>query len=40
LSTNAEIADARKSAQRFAESALNALAGIAGGVGLGAVLVP
>ncbi|MFH1418866.1 MAG: hypothetical protein ABII12_11355 [Planctomycetota bacterium] len=40
LSTNAEIADARKSAQRFAESALNALAGIAGGVGIGAALVP
>ncbi len=40
LSTNAEIADAKKSAQQFAESALNALAGIAGGIGLGAALVP
>ncbi len=40
LSTNAEIADARKSAQQLAESALNALAGIAGGIGIGAALVP
>ena len=40
MSTNEDIAEARKSAAQFAESALSALAGLAGGVGLGAAVVP
>jgi hypothetical protein len=40
LSTNEDIAEARKSAAQFAESALSALAGLAGGVGLGAAAAP
>lgn len=40
MSTNEDIAEARKSAQQFVESALSALAGLAGGVGLGAAMAP
>ncbi|HVP12133.1 MAG TPA: hypothetical protein VMV94_13215 [Phycisphaerae bacterium] len=40
LSTNEDIAEAKKSAAQFADSALSALAGLAGGVGLGAAVVP
>jgi hypothetical protein len=40
LSTNENIAEAKKSAQQFVESALSALGGLAGGVGLGAAVAP
>ncbi len=40
MSTNEDIAEARRSAQQFVESALSALAGLAGGIGLGAAAAP
>jgi hypothetical protein len=40
MSTSEDIAEARNSAAQFADSALSALAGLAGGVGLGAAVIP
>lgn len=40
MNTNQDIAEAKKSAQQFVESALSALAGLAGGFGLGAAVAP
>jgi len=40
MNTNEDIAEAKKSAQQFVESALSALAGLAGGVGLGVAVTP